>query len=176
MSDRYLGTEVGSTLGWQCQADDICRKVYAGVGALKRIHRLVPPQTLLRMYEALVFPYLDYCSEIWGCMGKSQCDRPQRLQNKAGRINARCAVILQHPGWYTLEQRSCKQLPISVFKYLNNLYPVDLKNMFKPTFRVHSHNVRRSSTIFFYVPRAHSEVPQIAFSCHLVEWPRSALT
>ena len=29
--------------------------------------------------EALVLPYLDYCSEVWGCTGKSQCDRLQKL-------------------------------------------------------------------------------------------------
>ena len=36
------------------------------------IHFLVPRQTLLRlfMYEALVLPYLDYCSEVWGCLEK----------------------------------------------------------------------------------------------------------
>ena len=44
-------------------------------------------QTPLRMYEALVTPYFDYCSEVWGCMGKGLCDsRLQRLQNRAGRI------------------------------------------------------------------------------------------
>lgn len=61
----------------------------AVLGALKRIRSLVPPQTLLRMYDAIVYPYLDYCSEVWGCMTKSQCDRLQRLQNRAGTINAR---------------------------------------------------------------------------------------
>ena len=126
---RYLGLEADETLGWQCQADVICKKVSAGLGALKRIRPLVPRQTLLRMYEALVLPYLDYCSEVWGCMGKTQCDRLQRLQNRAGRImafkdcNTRSADILLDLGWDTLEQRGSKQLAISVYKSLKNLYP-----------------------------------------------------
>ena len=69
---KYLRIEVDKTLRWQCQADAICKKV--------------PRQTLLRMYEALVLPYLDYCSEIWGCMQKSQCDRLQRLQIEPGEL------------------------------------------------------------------------------------------
>ena len=24
------------------------------------------------MYEALVAPYFDYCSKVWGCTGKAQ--------------------------------------------------------------------------------------------------------
>ena len=113
---RCLGIEVDETLGWQCQVDVICKKVSAGLGALKRIRSLVPHQTLLRMYEALVLPYLDYCSEVWGCMGKSQCDRLQRLQNRAGRIitfsdySTRSAGILQDLRWDSLEQRRSKQL------------------------------------------------------------------
>ena len=88
------------------------------------------------MYEALVAPYFDYCSEVWVCMGKGLCDRLQSLQNRAKRIttfsdyNARSAEILQDLGWDTLEQRRSKQLARSVFKSLNNLYPESLKNFY----------------------------------------------
>ena len=115
---RYLVIEVDEALGWQCQVDIIGKKVSVGLGALKRIRPLVPSQTLLRMYEALVLPYLDYCSEVWGCMGKSQCDRLQKLHNRARRIitfsdyNTRSANILQDLGWDSLEQRCSKQLAI----------------------------------------------------------------
>ena len=132
-----LGIEVDKALGWQSHVDIICKKVSAGIGALKHIRFLVPRQNLLKMYDALVAPYFDYCSEVWGCMGKGLCDRLQRLQNRAGRIitfsdyNTRSADILQDLRWDTLQQRRSKQLAISVFKSLSNLYPESLKNMFK---------------------------------------------
>ena len=94
---RYLGIEA---LGWQSHVYTIYKKVTAGIGALKRIRSLVPCQTLLKIYNALVAPCFDYCSEVWGCMGKGLCDRLQRLQNRAGRIitfsdyNTRSADIL----------------------------------------------------------------------------------
>ena len=55
-------------------------------------------------------------------------------------------------GWDTPEQRHSKQLPISVLKSLNNLYPDTLKKVFKPTSRVYSYNVRGASNNVF-VPR-----------------------
>jgi len=118
----------------------------------------VPRQTLLKMYDALVAPCFNYCSKVWGCMGKGLCDRLQRLQNRAGRIitfrdyNTRSVDILQDLGWDTLEQRRSKQLPISVLKSLNNLYPETLKNVFKATSGVYSYNVRGASNNVF-VPR-----------------------
>ena len=48
---RYLGIEVDEALGWQSHVDIICKKVSAGIGALKRIRSLVAHQTLLRMCE-----------------------------------------------------------------------------------------------------------------------------
>ena len=117
----------------------------------------------------LVAPYFDYCSEVWGCMGKGLCDRLQRLQNRAGRIitfsdyNTRSADILQDFRWDALEQRRSKQLAISVFKSLNNLYPESLKNVFKPTSGVHSYNVQGASNNIF-VPRPRAEAAKRAFS------------
>ncbi|XP_073243703.1 uncharacterized protein [Porites lutea] len=121
------------------------------------------------MYDALVAPYFDYCSEVWGYMGKHLCDRLQRLQNRAGRIitfsdyNTRSKDILQDLRWDTLEQRRSKQLAISVFKSLNNLYPESLKNMVKPTSGVHSYNVRGASNNIL-VPRPRTEAAKRAFS------------
>ena len=129
----------------------------------------MPHQSLLKMYDALVTPYIDYCSEAWGFMGKGLGDRLQRLQNRAGRIitfsdyNTRFVDILQHLRWDTLEQRRSKQLAISVFKSLNNLYPESLKNMFKPTSGVHFYNVRGASNNIF-VPRPRTEAAKRAFS------------
>ena len=83
---KYLGIEFDEALGWQCRVDIICKKVSAGLGALKRIRPLVPSQTLLRMYEALVLPYLDYCSEVLGCNGEKQVWQTAEIA-KQGREN-----------------------------------------------------------------------------------------
>ena len=95
--------------------------------------------------------------------------RLQRLQTRPGRLitfsdyNTRSVDILQHLGWDTLEQRHSKQLAISVFKFLDNLYPESLKNVFQPTSTVHSYNVRGALNNVF-VPRPRTEAAKQAFS------------
>ena len=83
-----MGIEVDEALGWQSHVYAVCKRVSAGIGTIKRIRSLVRRQTLLKMYDALVATYFDYCSEVWGCMGEGLgfSDRLQRLQNRAGRI------------------------------------------------------------------------------------------
>ena len=71
--------------------------------------------------------------------------------------------ILRDLRWDSLEQRRSKQLAISVFKSLNNLYPESLKNVFEATSGVHSYNMRGASNNVF-VPRPSTEAAKRAFS------------
>ena len=127
-SYKYLGVEIDETLSWRNHTDSLCKKVSAGIGAIKRVRHLVPGQTLHQIYDALVEPYLEYCCEVWGCMGLCQCDKLQKLQNRAARVITSCedyrirsANILQDLGWETLENRRSKLLAVSVYKGMNGL-------------------------------------------------------
>ena len=134
----YLGIEVDETLSWQTQVDTMVKKVSAGLGVLKKVRDLVPRQTLVRIYEALVLAYFDYCSEVWGSLGKRLSNRLQKLQSRAARIitfsgyEHRSTDVLNDLGWETLEKRRAKQLAVCVYKSINNLFPVGLKSLFEP--------------------------------------------
>ena len=110
-SHRYLGIEVDETLNWQPQTDTMVTKLSACLGASKKVRDYAPHQALIRMYEALILPYFDYCSEVWGCLGKCLSSRLQNLQNRTARIIAylgyeqQSIYILNDLGWETLGQR-----------------------------------------------------------------------
>ena len=154
-SHRYLGIEVDKTLNWQPQTDTMVKKVSAGLGALKKVRDYAPHQALIRMYEALILPYFDYCSEVWGCLGKCLSSRLQKLQNRTARIitylgyEQRSIYILNDLGWETLGQRPKKQLAVCAYKSIHNLFPVGLKSLFEPVPQVHAYNLRGSSNNIF---------------------------
>ena len=121
-SYKYLGVEIGETLSWRNHTYSLCKKDSAGKGAIKRVRHLVPSQTLHQMYDALVEPYLEYCCEVWGCMGLCQCDRLQKLQNRAARVITSCegysirsANILQDLGWETLDSHNLRGSSNNIF-------------------------------------------------------------
>ena len=133
----------------------MAKKVSAGLGVLKKVRDLVPRQTLARIYEALVLPYFDYCSEVWGSLGKCLSDRLQKLQNRAARVitfsgyEHRSTDLFNDLGWETLEQRRAKQLAVCVYKSINYLFPAGLKSLFEPISQVHACNLRGSSNNIF---------------------------
>ena len=103
-------------------------------------------------------------------MGLCQCDRLQKLQNRAARVITSCedysirsANILQDLGWETLENRRSKLLAVSVYKCMNGLYPEGISAMFDLTAGVHSHNLRGSSNNIF-IPRPRTEAGKRPFS------------
>ena len=42
----------------------VLRKVYANVGALRRLRKLVPADISLTLYKAYILPHLEYCSPL----------------------------------------------------------------------------------------------------------------
>ena len=60
------------------------------------------------MYNALVMPYFNYCSTVWGNISKGLSDKFQKLQNRAARIltfsgyETRSRVLLDELGWERL--------------------------------------------------------------------------
>ena len=159
---RYLGVEIDDTLTWHSQIDQIVKKVSAGLAILKRTRALVPRDILINMYNALVVPYFDYCSPVWGCIGKCQSERLQKLQNRAARIITNSdymtpsSCLLHDLGWDTLEKRRTKQLAITMYNVVNDHFPLRLHELFQTTSQVHTYNLRESAHNLF-IPRPLSE-------------------
>ena len=165
---KYLGIDLDESLSWDSHIDNVVKKASAGLGAIKRVRNLVPRETLITIYKALVQPYFDYCSSVWGSIGVCQSERLQKLQNRAARLitfsdlNVRSSILLGDLGWDCLERRRSKQLAINLFKALHNLSPIRLTSIFKTTSSVHSHNLRNSKHNLF-VPRPSTEAGKRSF-------------
>ena len=82
-----LGVKLDETLNWDEHINGL-QKVGAGIGILKRIKPYVPAYTLISIYNALIQPYFDYCSPLWGVCNKTLRDNLQKFQNRAARIIA----------------------------------------------------------------------------------------
>ena len=96
--------------------------INAGLANLKRVSATIPFDTRMNMYNALVVPYFNYCSTVWGNIGKGLSDKIQKLQNRAARIltisnyATRSTNLLDELGWESLENKRLKQLATIMYK------------------------------------------------------------
>ena len=56
------------------------------MSALRRLKEFVDKNTLLSVYNYIVWPYFTYCCEVWDVFGETQSKRLQKLQNRSARI------------------------------------------------------------------------------------------
>ena len=122
------------------------------------------------MYNALFMPYFNYCSTIWGNIGKGLSDKIQKLQHRTARIltfsnyETRSSILLDELSWESLENKRLKLLAMIMYKILNNLSPSYLRRIFTNASNVHAHNLRNSE-INCYVPNPRTEYAKGSLHC-----------
>ena len=83
---KTLGVHIDESLNWRPHINATSKKISAGLAIVKRVSTTIPFDTRMNMYNALVVPYFNYCSTVWGNIGKGLSDKIQKLQNRAARI------------------------------------------------------------------------------------------
>jgi len=85
-SVKSLGVHIDENLSWTMHIEKIVKKIALGIGAIKRCRPFVNQTTVESVFNALVQPSFNYCSEVWGHCNKSLSNKLQKLQNRAAHI------------------------------------------------------------------------------------------
>ena len=130
-------------------------KIAKALGAFRRLRSYITQDILIIIYKSLILPHFDYCSEVWGNLGKTLAADLQKLQNRAARIitsssyEIRSDDILTKLNWKKLNERRQSQLASMMYKCVHNKMPVYLSDMFSTTSSVHNHNLGNSNYALF---------------------------
>ena len=146
---KPLGLMIDDTLSWSAQIDKITKKVNSGLSIIKKLRDIVDYNTVISIYKSIIQPHFDYCSQVWGCLGKVlSVDKLQRLQNRAFRIisregyETRSNDILNKAGFSDLQTRREQQLDVVMYKIKHKMLPNYLQDIFVNTQQVH-YNTRQ---------------------------------
>ena len=142
---KSLGSLIDEHLTWKDHVDETVEKISKAIGALKRVRPFISVKTALQIYHALILPYFDYCSSVWGECSVTLCDKLQKLQNRAARVITRSGYDLSAKHLISLRQdnltkRRKKLKATLMFKILNGLAPDYLQDLF--SIRTTKYNVR----------------------------------
>jgi hypothetical protein len=129
---NFLGTTITSTVSWKVHCSNICKKLSRIIGILKRLQNTVPTYVLLSIYNSMFVPYLYHSILLWG-----HCPyRIPSLQRKALRIvfkkkyKSHTNLLFKQYSLLKFEDMykiSCLKF---YYKYINNMIPDCLSNMF----------------------------------------------
>ena len=120
----YLGVNLDSFLTFDYMVEDICNRLSGCVAMFQRISQFMPSECLVKLYNAFIQPYIDYCILIWGVTSSTNRIRVQRFQNTCARIicnnfdnDVTGLSLVRMLGWLNVAQRHDFMLGILVHKY-----------------------------------------------------------
>ena len=61
---KYLGVMLDPYLSWNDHIDYIWRKISAKLGMLRKARKVIPRESCLTLYNAMITPVFDYCAVL----------------------------------------------------------------------------------------------------------------
>ena len=126
---KSLGLTIDAQLFWPKHVDEIWKKAFSAIGALKRVRPFNSTDVAVEIYNALILPHFDDCSPVWDCMSGYLSDKLQKLQSRAARVITKSPfdtssnLLLAMLKWEKLSLSRRKTGSFNYVKTLNELAP-----------------------------------------------------
>ena len=159
-SIKYLGIWIDSHLSWKTQIEFISKKIRRNIGILCRIRHFVDQSILLRLYYALIYPFLIYGIVIWGNTYETTLKPILTLQKKSVRIITfspyNCHSSPLFKSLQVIKFFDLVELHIAIFmyKFHNGLLPPTFHSYFTKITDIHRYNTRLAAKQSYYLPYA----------------------
>ena len=121
-------------LSWNDHIYYIGRKIWVKLGMLRKARKVIPRESCLTLYNAMILPVFDYCPVVRDSCSKADREYLDKLHRRAASIIEGYAVsysqISYTFGWPTLPSRRDYLKCMLVFKSLHGLAPAYLLHEF----------------------------------------------
>ena len=151
---KFLGVMVDNKLSWASHINYISKKISKGIGILCQARKYLPKSCLVTLYYSFVYPYLNYCLEVWGKATENIISKVFKLQKRAIRIisnkpwRAHSNPIFDELKILPLHKIYIYKIGILMFKFNHDLLPSIFNKVFIKNSQIHSYNTRQ----LFHVP------------------------
>ena len=144
---KYLGIMIDSHLSWKPQVDFVVKKIRRSIGILSKLRHYVDLSILLKLYYALIYPFLIYGIIIWGNTYESTLKPIFILQKKALRIITFSQYDSPSPLFKSLQVIKFYDLvtfhiATFMYKFHNQLLPTAFHSFFIKVTNIHKYNTR----------------------------------
>ena len=135
---KFLGVVIDDKLSWGPHIKLVAVKLSKGLGILYRVRYCVPASVLRIIYDSLIYPYLTYCTLVWGGAYPSLKKTIVVLQNKIVRIitfsdyRASSLPLYRKLNFMCINDIYMYQVVLFMFQLRNNLLPVSCQHYCVP--------------------------------------------
>ena len=150
---KFLGVIIDNKLTFERHIVYTKNKISKGLGIITKARKYLNRETLLKLYNAFVFPYLTYCVEVWGTAPKKYLDPLIKIQKKIVRIITfspyLCYTdpIFKDLNLLPISKLVTQRIGLLMFKYSIHSLPSVIEDLFTCNTSVSNHNTRNKSKL-----------------------------
>ena len=155
-STKYLGVYIDHHLNWKDHIAYICSKLSKSTAVIHKTSHVLDTKTLTLLYNAIIFPYHNYCEEVWGISYKTNLYSLFIIQKKDIRIVCH-AKYLDHTSSLFHKLRLLKSPDIVHFNTCIFMYKA-FHNLLHPSIQIYFSRCLSKKYYFnFYVHFARTQ-------------------
>ena len=157
---EIFGMEIDNKLDFSSQISNLCKRINNQFNVMLRFRKLIPRDTLLKLYKAYILPHFDYCSSVWHFCGTQNTDKLEALNKRILRFTLGDYLspydsLLNRVNSNSLCNKRVQNFFILLYKSLFFTYfPAYMKDIF--SFRFSSYNLRGNNILSLRKPRTTS--------------------
>ena len=159
-SIKFLGVVIDSKLSWEYHIKYINQKISKAIGLLRKVRRYLNKSCLVTLYYTFLFPYLNYCIEVWGSAAQYHINSLIVLQKKSVRVVTSSGFrdhtypLFKELNLLPLKQLYFYRIGMFMFKIYHDNVPPVCQSLFITNTSVHSHYTRQRNHL--HVPISNS--------------------
>ncbi len=133
---KLLGITIDEKLKFDKHVDILCKKAAKQLNVMYRFKGIFDSKEKEIIYNTFILSNFNYCPIVWHFCGKTSTKKIEAIQERALRFmfndkKTTYDSLLEKCGYNTLHIRRIKLIATEVFKSLNDLNPVFMKESFK---------------------------------------------
>ena len=156
---KFLGVYIDSRLSWSSHISHVASKISKNIGIITRARKVLNKKTLTTLYYTFIYPYLNYCSTVWGSAPPTKLSKLLSLQKRIVRIISGKPKLSPSRELFTtlrilpVDLLNKFKLSIFCFKFLDGELPNIFDGFITIVSDVHTHYTRSSYLLYITPPR-----------------------
>ena len=150
---KFLGVIIDNKLRWSDHINYIKNKIAKSIGIINKTRNFLSKNTLTNLYYTFIYPYLIYCTEIWGNTNDIHLDPLIKIQKKSLRVitfshhRDSTAPLFQKLYILNFKKLVTQRIALLMFKYHKGILPDPINNLFSTNNNRHNYHTRQTNDL-----------------------------
>ena len=132
---KALGVYIDNRLTFSEHVNQCSKRAARQLNALSRISKYLSVDSKKHIFRSFIMSNFTYCSVVWHFCGLVNNSKLEKIQERALKIvfneyDSNYDALLDKMGTYTMLQSRLRNIIIEVFKSLNDINPMYMKELF----------------------------------------------